>query len=829
MWQNYLMVGLRALVKNKTYAFINIFGLAVGLAACLMILLYVRYETSYDSWIADAERVYQVQAVATDPETGAVAREQMSAFPVGLALAKDFAEIEAVSRAVPTSMVVLRDGEPIDADLMLVDEPFFDMLALPFVGGDPANALDDMDSVVLTETEALRYFGSTDVVGKTLTVMRRGEKADRRVTGVLADLPTNTHLKLGLVTRFNPADFADYVDAWGIIGGYNYVKLRRGAEPDAIHARMQEWEKRNIPTETLGNVRSSPGDNRDWYLTRISDVHLGEAQDNAMTPGNDRRTIVTFVIVALLILAMACVNFTNLTTARASQRAREVALRKVLGAHRAHLIVQFLGESILLTALAMLLALAMVEITLPLFSAFLESELRLDYFGPGGIILPAAALLLIVGGVGGLYPAFYLSGFRPARILKANKAAAESTGSGRLRNLLVIAQFAVSIGLIICTTIIYLQASHARTSDFGYQREGLLQIQNINRTQVEPLQEALVAELRQLEGVISASRTSETIGLGGNIISVSALVPGRREPTLIEHYSVDPAFVETMGIRLLAGRNFSGSRAADDATFPKETDLTFEQSLARRGMNVIINDLASKQLGFASPRDAVGKRIGLSLVSDQFGPVPTTIVGVFSDVRLRTVRAPVEPTLYRVDESAFDKLIIRYKGDPGAVRDRIQSVWKRLFPQVPFEAAFADDIVAELYAAESRRAWSFAGFAGLAIIIACLGLFGLAAFTAERRTKEIGIRKVFGARVRDIVRLLVWQFSKPVVIANLIAWPAAWWVMRDWLNTFDARIALTPTPFLLAGLIALAIAIGTIASHAIRVARTSPIHALRYE
>ena len=828
MWRNYLAVGTRAFVKNKAYTFINIFGLAVGIAACLMILLYVRYEISYDAWIPEADRAYQVQSVATERETGGVAREQMSAFPVGISLAKDFAEIEEVSRAVPVGTTVLRDGTPFDADMLLVDDSFFRIFPLPFLRGDPAAALRDMNSVVLTKAETVRHFGTIDALGETFTIVRRGEKVDLRVTGVIEDLPRNTHLKLGLIGRFNPNVYAEYLDAWGLIGGYNYLKLKPGADAAAIHERLPAWERRNIPFDRIGGVRTSPGEFRDWYLTPITEVHLGEAQDSAMTPGNDWRTIITFVVIAVLILVMACVNFINLSTARATQRAQEVALRKVLGASRRQLVLQFLGESILLAVFAMLIALALVELTLPMFEAFLDAGLDLDYVGLDGVLLPALGLALLVGGVGGLYPAFYLSRFRPADVLKANRTTSDGAGPGRLRNALVVVQFAVSIGLIACTAVIYAQTQHVRTSDLGFRREGLLQIERVDDAAVRPLQQALVDEIARIEGVASASLTSTTIGDGGNIIGMDVQVPGR-EPIRMESHSTAPSLLDTMGSRLLAGRSFSERRPLDEATFPDEPDAAFERALVERGMNILVNELATKRLGFATPEAALGAQVGLPFVSEEHGLVPATIVGVFEDVRLRSAREPIQPTLFRWDRSSYDKIIVRYQGDPGAVRDRLQAIWNRRLPEMPFRAGFVDEAVGELYAADDKRALSFGGFATLAIAVACLGLFGLAAFTAEHRTKEIGIRKVFGATVRDIVRLLVWQFSKPVVIANLIAWPVAWWLMRDWLNNFDVRISLGPTPFMLAGLLAFLVAIGTVAGHAIRVARANPIHALRYE
>jgi putative ABC transport system permease protein len=548
-----------------------------------------------------------------------------------------------------------------------------------------------------------------------------------------------------------------------------------------------------------------------------------------MRPGNDERTIITFAVIALLILGMAIVNFINLATARASQRAREVSLRKVLGATRKQLIVQFIGESIIVAVLAMLIALAMVELLMPPFAAFLDADLSVSYLGAGGIALPVVVLVLLVGVLGGLYPAFFLSRFQPAQVLKANKSAAETPGTGRLRNALVVAQFAVSIGLIICTAVIYAQTVYARTVDPGYKRDHILQVDELSRYVMINRAQAVTDQVKRVEGVQAVGRT--TIGVAtSNQNNTGFLVPGRTDPVTIGIYTVDTGFLDAMGLKLIAGRWFDEARPMDDMTVPYPPDKAAEAALAKRGGNIVINELAVKRLGIGDPAKAIGKTFGAALVDNELGLVPVTIVGVVKDSRFRSVKEPLDPIMFQNSKfGPHSHMIVRFQGDPAALRDRVAKVWKSIAPDVPFNADFSEDVIAKLYKAEDARAKIFAAFALLAVIVGCLGLFGLASFTAERRTKEIGIRKVLGARTRDIVRLLVWQFSRPVVIANIIAWPVAWWVMRDWLNGFDARISLTPVPFLIAGLLALVIAIVTVGGHAVRIARSSPIHALRYE
>ena len=842
MWRNYMTVGVRALVKNKTYAFINIFGLAIGLAACLMLLLYVRYETSYDAWLPNADNTYQFQTHYKSKQTGEEADLQMAAYVSGQRLKADFPQIEHMVYALGAEPVIRRGAESLSTEnVLLVDNLFFDVLQFPFTAGDPRTALSQANNVVLTQSEARRVFGTENVVGRTLTMISRGRTVDYRVTGIVRDLPRNSHVRFTIVARVDMARWFDdspiFLTCWGCQSGWVYFTLRPGSDPAAIQAALPAWERRNIPDETYGNQTTNQGDEEDWRVTNVRDVHLGIAQDGTMKPGNDRQTIVTFAIIAFLILGMACVNFTNLATARASQRAREVALRKVLGANRKQLITQFLAESVLIAAIAMLLALAIVELLLPALAHFLDADLAMRYFGWDGMLLPIVALTLIVGAAGGVYPAFYLSRFQPAQVLKANKSSAEATGSGILRNILVVAQFSVSIGLIICTAVVYAQTVYARTVDPGYRRDGLIQIENLGRRQLIERSDTITEEMARVPGVVSVGRSGIGVATDNNNNS-GVQVPGQTEPVTIGNYSVDVDFFRTMGISPIAGRLFDRNRPGDDSTValasadPQSRAAVDaqERALVARGINVVINQLAVQRMGFRSPADAVGKTVGVPYFDPEDGVVPVHIIGVVPDSRFRSIREPIDPIMFRLDRTYAGTLLVRYDvRDPATARANVERAWRRLAPDVPYDGVFSEDKILELYTAEQARAKVFAGFAILAVIVACLGLFGLAAFTADRRTKEIGIRKVLGARTRDIVRLLAWQFSKPVIVANLIAWPVAWWAMRSWLNTFDARIDLGPLPFVVAGMLALVIAIGTIAGHAFKVARANPIHALRYE
>ena len=831
MWRNYWTVAVRALAKSKTYSIINIAGLAIGMAACLIILLFIRYEQSYDRWVPGVENTYQFQTWWPKPKSGEPGYIQMASYVTKERMAKDFPQVERAVYALGGTPVFTHDGQVAPAEnYIAVNDDFLAVVSLPLLKGSK-NALATNDTAVLTQTEAIRRFGTDNILGQTLTLIQKGQHHDYKITGILKDLPKNSSMKINAVVRRDfPTYFANepqFLTCWGCQSGWVYLKLKPGTDPRTIEARLPAWEKRNIPDQFAGGTRYNDGDDTEWHLVNLKDVHLGKAQDGTMTPGNDRRTIVTFAIIAALILGMAVVNFTNLATARASQRAREVALRKVLGANRRQLITQFIGESLLIAAVAMLLALALVELLIRPFAAFLEADLTLSYFGREGVILPVILLTLVVGVVGGLYPAFFLSRFQPAQVLKANRSAAETPGTGRLRTALVVAQFAVSISLIICTAVIFGQTVYARSVDPGYKRDHILQVDNMSRYQLIDKGEAFSNQMKRIEGVTAVGLTNLGVNTDNNN-NTGALVPGNPELINLGNYQVDQGFFDAMGLTLLSGRWFD-EREADDSTTPFPANPSIEKAVAARGINVVLNESGVRRLGFKSPQDAIGKTFKTLYFSDEIGLVTMSVIGVVKDSRFRSVRIPIDDLMFVKNRTGMAYMVIRYTGDPAAVRSRVEAAWKSLVNDVPFEAEFSETVIAELYEAEDARAKIFAGFALLAVIIGCLGLFGLASFTAERRTKEIGIRKVFGARTRDIVQLLVWQFSRPVIVANLIAWPLAWWLMRDWLNKFDDRIALGPTPFITAALVALSIAVVTVVGHAIKVARANPIHALRYE
>ena len=810
MLGHYLKTTLRLLERRKLYSFINIFGLAVGLAACIVVLAYVRHELRYDRDLPNADQIYQVQTYYVDENPEEERSLQTAAYVMREFLRKDFPQILDIVFVLPAPSVLLKDGHPSTIESMIfVDGPFFDMFHYPFLHGNPASALSEPGSLVLTESEAHRQFGRADVVGRTVDIVTDGTVRTHRITGVVRDLPQNSHLRLSMMARFDPqsffADQPDFFTNWWRQSGWMYVRLQEGAVAADINSAFPAWERRNIPSEQSGGSSYNAGDDADFGLVNIRDIHLGPAQLGAMTPGNDKSTLVALAALAFTILAIACFNFINLSTALATRRAREIGVRKVVGATRRQLVAQFIGESLFLSLISLLFALTIVELTLRPWSSLMGVSLAVDWT-EWETAAAIGVLLAMTGIAGGAYPALYLSQTDPSRVLRTSQSPIAASG-GALRHVLVVAQFGVAIALIVCTSVVYAQTIYARDIDPGFERANLFQVGNLSLPQVAPIADTLAREVVNIPGVIGVARTTVSLRMPYNR-NTRVRVPGRRAPVAVESHAVDARYFDTMGIDLVAGRQFAENRTIDEARLALD-DASAQRALVARGMNILVNEAAVRHLGFSGPEQAVGQRVQAALVEEENGRnVPATIIGVVEDSRFNSVREPVKPALFRLDPQGTRQMVVRFRaGREEAVRQRIEAFWSRLLPDVPFEAGLADDLVYELYRGDEISGKLFGIAALLSITLACLGLLGLAAFTAERRTKEIGIRKVFGARTRDIVGLLAWQFSKPVIVANFIAWPIAWWVMREWLNKFDARIDLGPAPFLLAGLLALAIAV----------------------
>lgn len=828
MLRNYLTVAIRNLVANKLHAVINIGGLAVGLAACLLILLFVRDELSYERWLPNAARIAAVESTFYVPGRDKLAFAGTPG-PMRAALEKDFSsDIERAVRVFGENEPVRVGDRQFLTDLTYVDPGFFDVFDLRMVAGQREAALANNASIVLSATTARTYFGDQPAIGNTITV---GGTKVFTVVGVFADLPRNSHLDLKTIALFDGARYRDqpWVEQqWTSVNVRTYVLFRDAGARARVSRDLPAFVDRNV-TIDLPGFTEKPSTLMEFDLLPLLDIHL-----HADKPGYARTgsftAVVAFAGIALLILVIACINFVNLATARAMSRAREVAMRKVVGATRGQLIRQHLGEAVLTSLLALVLALALVELALGPFNTFLHKQLHLDLRGDPALLAMMLGLIVTVGVVGGLYPAIYLSRFRPAAVLKANQSSAHA--ASRLRTGLVVFQFAISIALIICTATIYSQTVYARTLDLGFDHADRVSLAGLGDLPTPETRATLKRELAALPGVRGVALSSDAPPLRNNnntLLYPTATVG--EEKYVIETLRVDPDFFPVYGVQALAGRLFAHDRPAD---FKPDDDAA---AGAEPHQAVVVNRAFAAKLGARQPADVIGKVLWET--NDDAKPmIRTEIIGVVPDLYLRSVRDAVTPLLYfgvGADGPFTNRVTVHVA--PGRMRETvaaIDGIWRRLAPTVPIRTSFVDADLAEQYDADEQRGQIFAGFAVFAVLIACLGLFGLASFSAERRTKEIGLRKVMGASVLDIVRLLVWQFSRPVLVANLIAWPISFYVMRRWLGGFRYAIDLTSPPILVgifggAAVLALAIAWLTTAGHAYRVARANPGRALRAE
>jgi putative ABC transport system permease protein len=818
MWSNYLTIALRSLANHRLFAALNIGGLAAGMAACLLISMWVRNETTYDQWIPNAERIFVVQGKAEYPGRAAEIWGGSSAMLLP-ALKQDFPQIEAGTRLLRGERA-FRLGERIESQqIVLTDKDFFDVLALPTVAGTAAEALKTPESIAVSERFAKNWFGSMSPIGQTLTVTIRGEKRPHRVSLVFKDLPANSILEFDVLMPFVENDLGNPAQTmqWGNFSGITVVKLKRATDAQTLLDGADAFIGKHAP-EFL------KVENGFFYRPQpkvITETHLQSPPVGGFfRPPGDSRLVSVLAATGLLILIIATITYVNLATARVSLRAREVGLRKTLGARRGQLMLQFLVESSLLAIFAGVLALAIVELALPLFNLLLAQKLELAY--GRYLLLPLVGMVVFVGILGGWYPALVLARLRPREAIAGQQGAG---GGARMRQVLVVGQFAVAVLLMTCMTIIYAQVSHLRRADMGYQPEGLLVVGQLQRREVVPLQKNLLDAFRRVPGVVSATRSTFDPTAGGMWRQQAFLpgVPDSQAPQ-ISVQPIDWEYVATYSGKLLVGRDLSESNGSDDV--PENIEFA---ELQKRGVNALINRSALKLFAVNEPQAALGKTFAINAGANG-ERLTVTVVGVIEDIRLRSARDKIEPAYYSRNVGNITSAAVRFRGvAPAEIRSRLEAAWKQQLPDTPFRAQLVDKAVEDYYVAEARRGNLFALFASIAIVLCALGLYGLAVFTAQRRTKEIGIRRVLGASSGDVVRLLLWEFSRPILFAIAIAAPLAWWLMRDWLNGFELRIALTPWPFLFAALIAIAIAWLTVGWHALKVSRANPISALRYE
>jgi putative ABC transport system permease protein len=822
MFRHYLITAARNFAHHKLYSFINIVGLAVGLACAILIALFVRDELSYDRWISGSSHLYRVEMTVHAPGRS---QEQTARTPIPLPplMTEQLPEVTAMTRISPQWETMTVGDRQFSETVLVVDPNFFDVIRLPLVTGDPAQVFSEPESIVLSQRVAKKYFGDASPLGKVVTISGRGhggltlESHSLTVSGILRDLPENTHLAADvLVPNSSKADQISQLEKenWWNNSLFGYVQLAPNTTPDQVVTKLGPiLDKATNPKELGLTVRTSQL--VEFHLTPFRDIHLTSDNYGGLRAAGSLTAVYGFAAIAVLIILVACFNFTNLATARATLRGREIGLRKCVGATRQQLIAQFLGEALLTALIALVLALAFVEILLPAYSVFLDRRIEFDYATDWLLFTGLIAGTSAAGLLSGVYPALVLSSFRPGAMVKTSRVA--PVGSGSLRLVLVVMQFAVSIGLGIAALVIFRQIDYAHKIDMGLNRDGVVIIGGESLTSTA--RESFAQALRINPAILGVTSSSILPFSGSESNSFVERVGEPQSRILVRTMDISPDFPSLYDMRLLAGRLLSDERGEDRLLTGAHIDMKDGKN---EGRNILINLAAARKFGY-SATEAIGKVIVLD-------GSHVTIVGVLGDSKIDGVKMPVQPTVfgYYPDENMV--VSVRIRGD--RVSDTlafINKTWRVMAPGFPIQRYFLSDIFEKQFKADETQGNMFAFFVGIAIFIACLGLFGLAAFTVERRTREIGLRKVFGARTRDIVRLLLWQFSIPVLIANVIAWPVAYYYLHHWLESYAYRITLNPLYFLAAGVTALTIAWVTIIAHAIRIARASPIIALRYE
>lgn len=796
----------RSLTRHRLFALLNIGGLALGIATFLVLFLFVQFERGFDRVLPGADKLWVIEERYVMPGYP----PDPNPYTMGAQLDIMRADYPTlVGTRLNTANATVRQGaQAIREDLAGVDANFFDLMRFPAVAGDPARTLADPNGLVITETAARKYLGAQSAIGQTLNLTIDGKTYPYRIGAVLRDMPDNVTYKSDLFARLVRERFGgEYWEHWGSTSLTTFLRFPDETSAAAMNAALPGFLDRHAYASD--NIRKG-----EYFqsLRPLSGIHL-------FTPG-DRAIVTTLGVVGFLTLLIAIVNYVNLATARAGLRAREVAMRKVLGGTRDALIRQFLGEALATVALAALIGLALAELALPIVNALGGTRLTIHYWGSDSILPALLGVVVVVGLLAGLYPAFVLSRFRPAAVLAAARAPGGGGAGARLRAGLVVVQFAIAIAFAISTAAMVAQAAHLRNADIGFTRDGLVLVRSFNDVALDAAQRAeLQTALAALPGV-----TGVTIGNNAPGDQNSTNFSGYHRPgtpdrkTSLMSVATGRDYFRVYGARLVAGRLFDAAHADDRAGLTEAQRKTV-------GANLILNRTAVRELGFASPQAAVGQ-----IINDD--GTDQMVIGVVEDLRFRSPRDPVPPTAYRYNTVDIEEpfLAVRYGGgDVRAITDRLASSWRRIAPGVPFIArSVEDNLYQRYYKEDAQRSRLFTIGAVLAILIGCIGLYGLAAFDTARRVREIGIRKTLGASTRDVLALLIGQFMMPVLAANLIAWPIAFVAMRRWLSGFDDRIALSPIFFLGASLVAVGIAVATIFSQAWRVARAEPARALRH-
>lgn len=811
MLRNYLKIAWRNLLKSKTFSLINIFGLATGLASFILIALFVWDELSYDRFHEKVDRIYRIHSDIRFG--GADMSVAVSADPMGAALKKDYPQVEEFTRmySAEGSKLVKKGAEYMNESRVVhVDSTFFSVFSFPAISGDTRVALNEPNSMVITESGARKYFGSTDVIGRMIEV-----KDDRttlyKVNAVIRDLPRNSHFHYDLFLSMDNVDynFGSYLSH----NFHTYLLLKPGSDPKELEKQFPVYMEKYVLPQAAAfmEIKSmkefeKAGNKLNYSLMPLADIHLKSARFPEMDVNGRMEYVWIFSAVAFFILLLACINFMNLSTARSAGRAREVGIRKVMGTDRASLVFQFIAESVLMVFISLLIAISIIWLVLPWFNNLAAKELRImELFRPGFFAF-ILLLPLAVGFLAGIYPAFFLSSFQPIQVLKGKQGTGFKKSS--LRSALVVFQFATSIVLLIATVVVYRQLNYIQTTGVGFNKEQLLIVENtgVMGDRIQAFKNDVLSQPGVKGATISGYLPVQPSSRSDNTFSKEAVMDMKNGFNQ-QIWRVDEDYIPVMGMEIVKGRNFSREFGTDSFA-------------------LVINETTEKLLGYPDP---IGKKLYTSDGPDPSKFIAFTIIGVVKNFHYESLRQEVAPLAMRL--SANPSSVV-FKVQPGNLQQlvrRIEATYKKMAPSMPFSYRFMDETFQKMYQAEQRVGNVGLSFALLAILIACMGLFGLVTYMSEQRIKEIGVRKVLGASVNNIVGLMSRDFLLLVLFSAVIAFPVAYLLMHRWLQDYAYRVNIGWWVFAAAGLATLCIALLTVSVQAIRAALQNPVKSLRTE
>ncbi len=813
MLQNYFKIAFRNLLRHKVFSFINLLGLTIGLTCCLLIALFILDELSYDQYHEKADRIYRVTRSFLEKDGSVQLHLGHVAPPFGPLIKEDFKEVEEVVRLLQNTLNFrYEDKEFTEQNVFMAEENLFKVFTIPVLKGNPDKALVDPFTVMLSDEMAEKYFGNEDPMDKTMQVDGR---LTAKVSGVFKKFPSNAHFHPDFLVSFSTLrDPNIYGEEglrtnWGNNSFSTYLLLPKDYDPKKLETQFPAFIDRHMNRRMTpeGQAPTNPSSFTKLFLNKMTDIHLHSHLDSEIEPNGDIKRVYIFGAIALLILLIACINYMNLSTARSATRAKEIGIRKVAGAQQGELMRQFLSESLLMTLLAMVLAVGLTWLLLPLLESLTGKDLTIQSIFNGQFAMLAVGVTALVGLLSGIYPALFMSSFQPIAVLKGVFKA--GGGNVSLRKVLVIGQFCISIILISCTGIVFQQLKYMQNKSLGFDKEHVLTLPYYNS--IGEKWEAFRNELLSNSTIKDAGRSllvpsnrllnsngTAKVQMGDSLMNSSE--------TLYMVYA-DPDFFPTYGISFAAGRNFSRDFKTDDSTA------------------FIINETAMHMIGWQNPADGIDKPF-------EYGGRKGRLVGIVKDFNFESLHERISPIVFFIPDGGNSYSNISIKVDGKNVQNalsHIQKTWQQFLPEFPYQYNFVDERFGQLYETEQRQGRLFTIFSGIAIFIACLGLFGLAAFATSQRVKEIGVRKVLGASVGNIVTLISKDFLWLVLIAAVIAVPVAWYAMSTWLEDFAYRINLPWWMFALAGFIALLVALGTVSFQAVRAAVANPVKSLRSE